>query len=186
MRAIMNTSTGRGILTAGIGLSLAGAGVFTACAGSLTDVAADSQNVQAEAVDIAGAVQSLTADLALSSEQREAIAGIQDRFDGDDPGRLWYAAGELQAVLTSEQIQQVAEVQEAARQEMRPQMEERLEHWRARNDAGQARGRRLARSMSREFESSWSRCGPSVRHARHFASQQRHSAPSCRWKRKPC
>ncbi len=146
MRAIMNTSTGRGILTAGIGLSLAGAGVFTACAGSLTDVAADSQNVQAEAVDIAGAVQSLTADLALSSEQREAIAGIQDRFDGDDPGRLWYAAGELQAVLTSEQIQQVAEVQEAARQEMRPQMEERLEHWRARNDAGQARGRRLGES----------------------------------------
>jgi len=151
MRAIINTSTGRRLLTAGIGLSLTGAGVFTACAGSITDVAADSQNVQADAVDISGAVQSLTADLALTSEQREAVAGIQGRIDGDDPGRLWYAAGELQAVLTSEQIQQVAEVQEAARQEMRAQMEQRLEQWRARNDAGQGRGHRSGPSGMQGF-----------------------------------
>ena len=89
------------------GLALIG---LTACSGDETPTEPAGGAVVSDAsiadTDFGGAIAELTRDLGLSDEQHAAIEELAARRTdrAGEPGAAWYAAAELQAILTSEQI----------------------------------------------------------------------------------
>ncbi len=103
---------------------LALAAGLSACDGSADPVGiASDQSLGAMAETKLGAVLTdMTGSLALSGGQAADVVAIGDRYSGsvDEPGTFWYIAADLQGVLSSPQIAQLAEgrveLRERARQ----------------------------------------------------------------------
>jgi hypothetical protein len=98
---------------AGAALLLVLAAGLGACSGSVDPVGiASDQSLSGMADTKLGAVLTdMTESLGLSDGQASDVVAIGDRYSGsvDEPGTFWYIAADLQSVLSSSQIAQLAE-----------------------------------------------------------------------------
>jgi hypothetical protein len=106
------------------GLIIVFTGLAIACDGSPTDTtdALDQSTASAEAeADLSVVFGDLTDGLGLSDDQIEAVRSILEEYRGQgrQSGALWYAAAELQDVLSSEQIEALVARQAELRAEAR-------------------------------------------------------------------
>lgn len=102
----------RGIAVAALMLMAAG---LAACGdGSLTD--ANTSTALGDS-DASAILTDMTGDLGLTEEQRSALEAIAQKYADrmGEPGVGWYAAADIQDVLTSEQIATIAARQEQVR-----------------------------------------------------------------------
>lgn len=96
---------GRGRHVVGLGL-LAGVFLLTAACSNNPTETTDVSTSQANEAEFSVVLGDLTEDLELTDEQREAIQAVMDAYRGQgrEPGTTWYAAADLQRILTSDQI----------------------------------------------------------------------------------
>jgi hypothetical protein len=104
-------SRGRGGVAAGVLVALAVAA--SGCSGSLTDTTGQQTSSATESDDATFSIVlgDLTEELGLSDDQAAAVGDVMEEYRGRDreAGALWYAAAELQEILTSEQIAAIEE-----------------------------------------------------------------------------
>ncbi len=106
------------------GLTIVFAGLAVACDGSPTDAtdALDQTTTSAASeADLSVVFGDLTDGLGLSDDQIEAVRSILEEYRGQgrQSGALWYAAADLQDILSSEQIEALLARQAELRAEAR-------------------------------------------------------------------
>ena len=128
----------RGRRALAVGLVLALAGVAGACDGSPTDTLDQSMTAGASEADFSIVFGDLTQGLGLTDDQIEAVRNVMEEYRGQgrQPGQLWYAAADLQGILTSDQIAAIEERQT----EIRVEMKARRDGMRGRFSGGPFRG----------------------------------------------
>ncbi len=110
---------GRRALAAGLIIILAG--LAGACDGSPTETQDESTTAAESDVDLSIVFGDLAEGLGLTDDQIEAVRTILERYRGQErqSGTLWYAAADLQDVLSSEQIDALLARQAELRAEKR-------------------------------------------------------------------
>ena len=104
------TGWGRGRRATVAGLVIALAGLAGACNDSPTETLDQNSAVDGEA-DYSIVLGDLTEGLGLTDDQIEAVRDVLEEYRGQgrQVGTLWYAAADLQGILTSEQIGAIGE-----------------------------------------------------------------------------
>ena len=122
---------GRRAIAAGLFVALAG--FVGACSSTPTEAVNADSTVEASDADFSVVLGDLTEGLGLTDDQISAIREVMEKYRGQgrEPGVLWYAAADLQEVLTSDQIAAI----EARRVENRDQVGDRRS--RGRRGSGQ-------------------------------------------------
>jgi len=95
---------GRRVIAAGLFLGLA---VFVgACSGTPTDTIDADSALEADDADVSVVLGDLTEGLGLTDDQMAAVREVMETYRGQgrEAGALWYAAADLQGVLSSDQI----------------------------------------------------------------------------------
>ena len=95
---------GRRAIAAGLFVALA---VFVgACSGTPTDAIDADSGLEADEADFSVVLGYLTEGLGLTEDQISAVREVMERYRGQgrEPGAMWYAAADLQGVLSSDQI----------------------------------------------------------------------------------
>ena len=118
---------GRRAIAAGLFVVLAG--FVGACSSTPTEVVNSDSAAEASGAEFSVVLGDLTEGLGLTDDQISAVREVMEKYrgQGHEPGALWYAAADLQGVLTSDQIAAI----DARRAENREQVSE-----------GRSRGRR--------------------------------------------
>jgi len=112
---------GRRAIAAGLFVVLAG--FVGACSSTPTDAVNSDSAAEASDADFSVVLGDLTEGLGLTDDQISAIREVMEKYRGQgrEPGALWYAAADLQGVLTSDQIAAI----DARRAENRDQLGDR-------------------------------------------------------------
>jgi len=128
----------RGRRALAVGFVLALAGFAGACGGAPTDTLDQTTTADASEADFSIVFGDLTEGLGLTDDQIEAVRSVLEEYRGQgrQPGQLWYAAADLQGILTSDQIAAIEERQTA----MRAEMKARRDGMRGRFSGGPLRG----------------------------------------------
>ena len=100
------TGWSRGERAIAAGLIIVLAGFAGACNGSPTDTLNQDSSAELSEADFSVVLGDLTEGLGLTDDQAAAVQEVMDKYRGQgrEPGALWYAAADLQGVLTSDQI----------------------------------------------------------------------------------
>lgn len=127
---------GRRVIAAGLVMALAG--FAGACSDTPTDAVGQESVAQESEADFTVILGDLTEALGLTDDQLSAVSDVMEEYRGEgrEPGTLWYAAADLQEILSSDQVAAI----EARRAELRSEANSR----RGRRDSGlrQGSGRR--------------------------------------------
>lgn len=128
----MGGARGRRVIAAG--LVVAFAGFAGACSDTPTDAVSQESVAQDSEADFSVIFGDLTEGLGLTDDQLSAVSDVMEKYRGEgrEPGTLWYAAADLQEVLSSEQVAAI----EARRAELRSEANSR----RGRGDTGTRQG----------------------------------------------
>ena len=116
---------GRRAIAAGLFVVLAG--FVGACSSTPTEVVNSDSADEASDADFSAVLGDLTEGLGLTDDQISAIREVMEKYRGQgrEPGALWYAAADLQAILTSDQIDAIEARLADLRGEMRGQRGQR-------------------------------------------------------------
>ncbi len=132
------TGWSRGQRAIATGLIIVLAGFAGACNGSPTDTLNQDTSAEPSEADFSVVLGDLTEGLGLTDDQAAAVQEVMDKYRGQgrEPGALWYAAADLQGVLTSDQIAVI----DARRDELRAEASARRGEMRGRR--GEMKGHR--------------------------------------------
>jgi len=100
------TGGNRGRRAIAAGLFVVLAGFVGACSGTPTEAVNADSAVEASDADFSVVLGDLTEGLGLTDDQISAVREVMEKYRGQgrEPGTLWYAAADLQGVLSSDQI----------------------------------------------------------------------------------
>ena len=100
------TGGNRGRRAIAAGLLVVLAGFVGACSGTPTEAVNADSAVEASDADFSVVLGDLTAGLGLTDDQIAAVREVMEEYRGRgrEPGTLWYAAADLQGVLSADQI----------------------------------------------------------------------------------
>ncbi|MGB5674319.1 MAG: hypothetical protein WBO43_07200 [Gemmatimonadota bacterium] len=100
------TGGNRGRRAIAAGLFVVLAGFVGACSGTPTEAVNADSGVEASDADFSVVLGDLTEGLGLTDDQISAVREVMEKYRGQgrEPGTLWYAAADLQGVLSSDQI----------------------------------------------------------------------------------
>jgi hypothetical protein len=98
---------GRRAIAAGLFAGLAG--FVGACSSTPTEAIDADSALAADDVDFSVVVGDLTEGLGLTDDQVSAVREVVEKYRGQgrEPGTLWYAAADLQGVLSSDQVAEI-------------------------------------------------------------------------------
>ena len=132
------TGWSRGERAIAAGLIIVLAGFAGACNGSPTDTLNQDSSAELSEADFSVVLGDLTEGLGLTDDQAAAVQEVMHKYrgQGQELGALWYAAADLQGVLTSDQIAVI----DARRDELRAEASARRGEMRGRR--GEMKGRR--------------------------------------------
>lgn len=101
---------GRGRRAVTIGLVFGLVGLAAACDGSPTDALSQETEAATTEAESSAILGDITDGLGLTDDQIEAVREVMEKYrgQGERAGALWYAAAELQGILSSEQIEAMA------------------------------------------------------------------------------